>query len=148
MKFIRTALFLVLAFITTQTNAQVTKVPQTAKDNFSKQYPKAEKIEWSNDVINASVHFELNGENMNATYNNNGIWKSTIKDIDYNKLPDAAKDGFKKSKYADRTVTDAKLIYYPGDIIQYRLKVEKNDLEKKYIYFNENGKLMRETITL
>jgi hypothetical protein len=137
-----------LAFFVNTGFAQITKVAQVAKDNFAKQYPNAENAEWTNDVVNANVHFELNNENMNALYNNKGIWKSTLKESDFDKLPSTVKDGFNKSKYADRTVSDTKIIYYPGDIIQYRIKVEKNDVEKKYTYFDENGRLMRETITL
>jgi Putative beta-lactamase-inhibitor-like, PepSY-like len=128
--------------------AQVTKVPQSAKDNFEKQYPGAENINWNNDVINVNVLFTLDGETMNAEYNNKGIWKNTLQDAAFEQLPAAVKDGFSKSKYADREVTDSKIIHYPGDVTQYRIKAEKNDVEKKYLYFNGNGKLMREAITL
>lgn len=144
----RFSLFIVLAFFFQQGFTQVTKVSPTAKTNFSRQYPKAENIEWSNDVVEVSVQFEMNGENMIAIYNNNGIWKSTMKNLDFEKLPESVKDGFKKSKFADRKIPETKIIYYPGDVIQYRIKVEKNDVEKKYIYFSEEGKLMRESITL
>ena len=128
--------------------SQVTKVPQVAKDNFARQYPEAREINWDNDVINVSVRFELNGERMNAEYSNKGIWKKTEKDWDYDKLPDDVKDGFDKSKYADREVVETVIVYLPGDVQQYRLKVEKNDLQKKYLFFDDDGRLIREAITL
>jgi len=137
-----------LLFISTAAFSQVTKVPQIAKDNFAKQYPKAENVDWDNDVVDVTVQFDQAGERLTAEYSNKGIWKSTQKDIAYEKLPTAVVDGFKKSKYADREVTDTKMIYYPADVIQYRVKVEKNDIEKKYVWFDENGRLIRESITL
>ncbi len=148
MKSFRFSFLIALVFLFNNGFAQITKVPQTAKDNFTKQYPAAENIEWSNDIINVNVRFDLNGESMNAEYNNKSIWKSTLKDELFDKLPATVLDGFKKSKYAERTVSDTKIIYYPGNVIQYRLKAEKNDVEKKYLFFDENGRLVRDAITL
>ncbi len=85
---------------------------------------------------------------MNAEYSNKGIWKNTYQQIVYENLPSAVQDGFTKSKYADREVTDVKKIYYPADVIQFRIKVEKNDLQKKYLYFDTSGKLLRDANTL
>ncbi len=128
--------------------SQVTKIPESAKENFARQYPLAQKVNWDNDVINVNVRFELNGEQMNAEYNNKGIWKKTEKKWTYEKLPDVVKDGFSKSKYADRGVTETVIVYLPGDVEQYRLKVEKNDLQKKYLFFNKEGRLVRDAITI
>jgi len=138
----------VLLLLSVSSFAQVTKVPQIAKDNFARQYPEAREINWDNDVLNVNVRFELNGEKMNAEYSNKGIWKKTEKDWDYDKLPEDVKDGFDKSKYADREVVETVIVYLPGDVQQYRLKVEKNDLQKKYLFFDEDGRLIREAITL
>lgn len=148
MKLIRFSFLIALVFLFNLSFAQVTKVPQIARDNFAKQYPKAENAEWTNAIISVNVQFELNGKSMNAEYNNKGIWKSTLQDESYDQLPSAVQDGFKKSKYSDREVTDTKIIYYPGDVIQYRIKAEKNDVEKKYLFFDENGRMLRESITL
>ena len=139
---------LAFSFIYLAGFSQVTKIPQSAKDNFAKQYPKAANAEWDNDVVNVNVRFELEGDQMNAEYNNKGHWKSTIRDFDYDKLPAPVIDGFKKSKYAEREVTDTKMIYYPANEVKYRLKVEKNDVEKKYLFFDENGRLLRDAIAL
>jgi hypothetical protein len=140
------SLFLLLLSISSF--SQVTKVPQVAKDNFARQYPEAREVTWDNDVISVNVRFELNGERMNAEYSNKGIWKKTEKDWDYDKLPDDVKDGFDKSKYADREVVETVIVYLPGDVQQYRLKVEKNDLQKKYLFFDDDGRLIREAIAL
>lgn len=148
MKPIRFSLTMILAFLFQSAFTQVTSVPQSAKDNFAKQYPAAENVNWDNDVVNVNVRFTLNGENMNAEYSNKGIWKNTFQATTYENLPAAVQDGFKKSKYADREVTDTKIIHYPAGVTQYRIRAEKNDVEKKYLYFDGNGKLLRDAITL
>lgn len=129
-------------------NAQVTSIPEQAKENFFKQYPEAKNVQWENNVVNVNVRFEVDSNKMNAEYNNKGIWKHTLKDWTYDKLPEDVKQGFQKSKYADREVTDVKVLYSPGYVIQYRLKAEKNDVEKKYLFFNTEGRLLRSAVTL
>jgi len=148
MKSVRIALTIVLVLFFKLAFTQVTSVPQTAKDNFANQYPAAQEVKWSNDIVNVNVHFILDGKQMNAEYNNKGIWKNTLENISTDSLPPAVQDGLSKSKYADREITDSKIIHYPGGVTQYRVRVEKNDLEKKFLYFDGNGKLVRDAITL
>jgi hypothetical protein len=148
MKSIRITFVVLFALLVHSGYSQITSVPQIAKDNFAKQYPAAEDVNWDNDVVNVNVRFTLNGEKMNAEYSNKGIWKNTFQALTYEALPAEVQDGFNKSKFADRQVTDAKKIYLPADVIQYRIKVEKNDLQKKYLYFNTDGKLVRDANTL
>jgi hypothetical protein len=128
--------------------SQVTSVPEQAKENFFKQYPDAKNIQWENDIVNVNVRFEQDSNKMNAEYSNNGIWKKTLKDWTYDKLTDDVKDGYTKSKYAGRQVLDVKLLYLPGYVIQYRLRVEKNEVERKFLFFNTEGRLIRTTIAL
>jgi len=129
-------------------SAQVTSIPEQAKENFFKQYPDATNIKWENDVINVNARFEQDGNKMNAEYNNKGIWKRTLKDWAYDKLPDDIKDGFYKSKYAGKQVLDVKMLYLPGYVIQYRLKVEKNNVENKFLFFNTLGRLLRTSVAI
>jgi hypothetical protein len=138
----------VLLMATVTSFSQVTKVPDAAKENFTRQYPNAQDIDWDNDVVNVNVRFTLDGESMNAEYNNKGIWRSTIQKFNFVRLPEAVKNGFSKSKYADREVKEVVVVHYPGDVTQYRIKVEKSSVEKKYLYFSPEGKLIRDSITL
>jgi hypothetical protein len=141
--------FLLLLLVTGfNSMAQVTSVPEEAKQNFAKQYPGAQNVEWENDVINVNVRFDLDGEKLNAEYNNKGIWKQTFKEWTFDRMPAIVQDGFMKSKYAQREVTEVVMIYYPGDVIRYRIKAEKNDIQKKYLYFNTKGRLVKESLTL
>jgi hypothetical protein len=85
---------------------------------------------------------------MKASYTNKGRWKETEKDWSFDQLPEAVKDGFQKSKFADWKVTEAKVIYRPGGSDRYRVKVEKNDVQKKYLFFAASGRLVDEDITI
>jgi hypothetical protein len=137
-----------LAFFSTAAFSQVTSVPSQAKENFANQYPNAQNVSWDNDVVNVNVRFDLDGAKMKAEYNNKGVWKSTTKDWTFEQVPPEVREGFKKSKYADRQVEDTKVIYLPGNVTEYRIKVKKNDVQKKYLYFNDKGRLVRDANTL
>ena len=142
------AIMAVLLLCSFNSFSQVTTVPEQAKQSFFKQYPDAKNVKWENNVVNVSVRFEQDSSKMYAEYNNKGIWKNTLKDWTYDQLTSDVKDGFKKSKYADREVTDVKVQYLPGYVIQYRLRVEKNDVEKKFLFFNTEGRMVRSAVTL
>lgn len=128
--------------------SQVTSIPAQAKENFFKQYPDAKNVQWENDVVNVNARFEQDSNKMNAEYNNKGIWKRTLKDWTYDKLITDVKDGFTKSKYAGMQVLDVKVLYLPGYVIQYRLKVSKNNVENKLLFFNTEGRLIRTTVAI
>ena len=128
--------------------AQITSIPELAKENFFKQYPDAKNVQWQNDVVNVNVRFEQDSNSLNAEYNNKGIWKWTLKDWTFDKLTTDIKEGFSKSKYASRQLLEVKMLYLPGYVIQYRLKVEKNDIERKFLFFNTEGRLVRTTVAL
>lgn len=136
------------SFLSQFSSAQVTSIPELAKNSFATQYPNARFIEWHNDIVDVNVRFELDGEMMTAEYSNRGIWKRTLKDWSYDKLDTVVQDGFRKSKYADREVTEVMKLYLPGNEEQWRLKVEKNDFEKKFLYFNLKGRLLRTSVVL
>jgi hypothetical protein len=144
----RLLIFSGLLFITMGSFAQIREIPKEVRENFAQQYPVATDVDFNDELFHVNVRFTLDGEKMNAEYNNKGIWRNTEKKWSYDKLPDAVKDGFGKSKYADREVKETIMIYYPGNIIQYRLKTEKSAVEKKYLYFNPEGRLLRESITI
>jgi hypothetical protein len=144
-------LFVILVSILGSTSllqAQVTSIPEQAKENFFKQYPDAKNVQWENDVVNVNVRFEQDSNKLNAEYSNKGIWKRTLKDWTFDKLVTDVKEGFAKSKYGTMQVTDVKVLYLPGYVIQYRLKVSKNDIENKFLFFNTEGRLVRTTVAL
>lgn len=137
---------LVLAF---SSFAQIRRTPAAVTDAFEKQYPNASKVQYEDNLINVQVHFVTDSGKMTAKYNSDGEWKETEKELNYDLLPKDVKTGFEKSKYSvDWKVTETVIIYMPRNEIRYRLKVEKNDLQKKYLFFDKNGRLIRDSLTI
>ena len=128
--------------------AQFDEVPQAVKETFTHQYPEAANVSYQDNPFSVWVDFTVNGELMKANYNRKGVWKGSEKTWAFKKLPEAVRDGFSKSKYADREVEETKIIYRPGGTERYRIKARKNDLQKKYLFFNEKGQLVDDAITL
>jgi hypothetical protein len=114
--------------------SQIREIPKAVEETFANQYKGASNIEFKDQLTSVDVHFDLDGERMIASYSNKGLWKETQKEMEFEMLPADVKDGYEKSKFAGRE--------------QYRLKAKKNDVEKKYLYFNPKGRLLRETVTL
>jgi hypothetical protein len=140
--------FIALAILGTTSFAQIREIPKAVEETFAQQYNGATNVDYKDQLVRVDVHFELEGEKMIASYSNKGKWKETEKEWTFDKLPEEIKDGFQKSKYADREIEETKVIYLPGGSTQYRLKAKKNGVEKKYLYFNTKGRLLRESITL
>jgi hypothetical protein len=137
---------LVLGF---STFAQIRKTPAAVTGAFEKQYPNASKVQYEDNLINVQVHFVGDSGKMTAKYNGDGEWKETEREYNYESLPADVKTGFDKSKYAvDWKVKETAIIYLPGNEIRYRVKVEKNDVQKKYLFFDKNGRLIRDSLTI
>ena len=142
-------LLLVLGILFSLTSfAQIREIPKEVDEAFYKQYPKAERAEFKDNLINVKVSFELDGEQYIATYSSKGVWKETEKEWRYDKLPAAVKDGFEKSKYADWEVKETLIIYRAGGTERYRLRAEKGDVKRKNLFFNDKGRLMEEALTI
>ncbi|MGK2863538.1 MAG: hypothetical protein ACSLE0_16520 [Chitinophagaceae bacterium] len=142
------SLTVIMTFVSGIAFSQIREIPKIVEETFSNQYKGASDIDFKDQLVRVDVHFVLDGENMIASYTNKGLWKETQKEWSFDKLPEEVKTGFEKSKYADREIEEAIVLYLPGDIIQYRLKAKKSDVEKKYLFFNKSGRLLRESITL
>jgi Putative beta-lactamase-inhibitor-like, PepSY-like len=144
-------LLLILVFATVFSNisySQIREIPKEVREAFANKYPNAENVDFKDQLVVVYVHFTKDSIRYIATYNNKGDWKETEEASDYGKLPEPVKDGFQKSKYAEWNVDDAAIISQPGADELYRIKIEKNDLQKKYLYFNSRGRLMRDSLTL
>lgn len=130
--------------------AQLREIPAAVKEAFAAQYPNAESPEYLDKVVSVQVHFAEGGNKKVASYNNKGMWRETEQDWEFEKLEADVQDGFEKSKYSgdEWEVTETKIITRPGNKTLYRIKVQKNEVQKKYLFFTGTGKLVSETITL
>jgi hypothetical protein len=129
--------------------AQIRKTPAAVADAFEKQYPNASKVQYEDNLINIQVHFVSDSGRMVAKYGSDGEWKETDREFSYDSLPAEVKSGFEKSKYSvEWKVKETSIIYLPHNEIQYRIKVQKNDIQKKYLFFDESGRLIRDSVTI
>ncbi|HEX5149909.1 MAG TPA: PepSY-like domain-containing protein [Parafilimonas sp.] len=128
--------------------AQVKKIPADVTDAFTTRYPHATKVEWRDKHHYFEVSFQLNGFDITADFSSNGEWQSSERVLDFNQLPDEVRDGFLKSKYADRQKKDIYELQESGKPLQYRITVQKSAIEKKNLYFDVNGRLLKEAMSL
>ncbi len=148
MKKILLIAFLVsLGFIYTA-GAQIRKIPAEVTNSFSEKYPDAKNVEWKDKLSNFSAGFEWKDEQYEAHFNKKGEWLSTDKEIDMSDLPEEVKDGFDKSKYSEWETKNVYRIDLPDDSVNYRVHVAKSSIQKKILLFNEDGKLLKDNLTL
>jgi len=150
--FRNTILFLGLLLGTTlSASAQLGKIPVSVTAAFSKQYATATQVSYSDNLGDYTVSFRLDTTAMVARYNGKGVWKGSERSIAFETLSADVKDGFMKSKFSDWNVLGVLQLYLPesqGGGEQFRVKVGKGDLKKRYLYFNRSGKLVRDKMTL
>ena len=72
----------------------------------------------------------------------------TEQPMEFDSLPEAVKTAKDKSKYSEWDTGIIEKIMLPEDKIQYRVQVEKNDFQKKNLYFTPDGKLLKDKMTL
>ncbi|TKK66110.1 hypothetical protein FC093_17790 [Ilyomonas limi] len=134
-------------------HAQLRKIPAEATNALKAKFPNAQKVEWKDKLTYFEASFDNNGIATTADFSNKGEWQQTETALTWEETPAAIKDGFKKSKYADAddwkmgdTVTK---IVKSDNSTHYRIYVDKVDgIQKKYLYFNTNGQLEKDALTL
>jgi hypothetical protein len=129
-------------------SAQIRKVPAEVTDAFKAKYPDAVKVEWGDKVTAFEATFEQETHKFQSNFSSKGEWKFTEKFLTPEELPAPVKDGFDKSKYSDWDIISHVEVTEANGTHQYRLYVKKNDLQKKFLYFNTDGKLAKDAITL
>ena len=143
------AMFIVACIgFTVIAQAQIREIPTVVKDAFTAQYPDADSIVYKDYLTTVSVYFREDGQKLMASYDSKGAWRQTEKEWNFDQLPQEVKDGFQKSKYADWKGEEAYILSLPAKVEQYRIKAAKNDIQKKYLYFNKSGRLVRDAITI
>lgn len=140
-------LVLVVMLFAGAVNAQIRKIPASVTDAFKSRYPHAENVEWKDRITYFEADFTLNGATVSADFSNKGEWKSSESKTTYEALPAAVKDGFNKSKYADWSKGSVAEIQEMGKGVKYKVYVEKSEpFQKKFLWFNASGKLVKDAI--
>ena len=137
-----------LLVMVTSSFAQIRKIPAEVTDAFKAKFPNANAVEWKDKLKVFQANFEMRDEDYLAKFNSKGEWQETEKNIEQDKLPSEVKDGFDKSKYSNWEVKEVSYIEKKDNTFQYRILVKKSDIEKKYLFFNKAGKLLKDSITI
>ncbi|OQP47276.1 hypothetical protein A4H97_07160 [Niastella yeongjuensis] len=130
-------------------DAQVRKVPAEVTEAFRQKYPSALNVEWRDRLSGFTAAFDQDKVHYEAKFTNKGFWQSTENKIEDANIPGGVKDGFQKSKYAEEwNIKQAYKIDLREAKTQYRLDIQKNDIQKKQLFFDSTGRLLRDNITL
>jgi hypothetical protein len=128
--------------------SQSAKVPKVIQDSFTRRYPTATDVKWENEMLYYSVRFKIDDTKMIAEYEGKGVWRNSRKDWTYEKLPTVILDAFKKTKYAEWPVNEVKIVSTPKDPELYRLTVGRDEFNRRNLYFNKTGRLVKDSFTL
>ena len=144
----RTFFSLLLLSVFVFGDAQIRKIPAEVTDAFAARYPHAAKVEWKDKLQYFEAGFELNGSQISADFSSKGEWQGSERIMSFDELPDEVKDGFSKSKYAGWDKKSVSEIQQLGKPLQYKITIAKSDLQKKNLFFDANGKLLKDNMTL
>ena len=143
-----TLLVATLALISNNSFSQIRKIPAEVTESLSEKYPGATNVEWRDRLTGFTASFTLDSLSYTASFDNKGAWESTEQAIDEDALPEAVADGFDKSRFTDWTVSQVSRIELPSDEVQYKIEVSKGDIKKRNLYYNSEGRLLKDKLTL
>ncbi|MEP6749750.1 MAG: PepSY-like domain-containing protein [Bacteroidota bacterium] len=130
------------------THAQIRKIPAEVTEGFKEKYPDTKNVEWKDKLSAFQVTYEMGDVKYTSKFSSKGEWLQTEKEIEEDALPAAVKDGYSKSKFTAWELKSVSSIESNSNDIQYRLFVRKSGVEKKYLYFDKDGKLIKDSITI
>lgn len=142
------AVILLSVSISNYTQAQLRKIPAEATEAFKAKYPNTKNAEWKDKITYFQVNYEMDDVRYESKFSNKGEWIQTEKEVGEEGLPPEVKDGYNKSKFTDWELKAVTWVQSKESGVQYRLYVRKNGVEKKYLYFDKGGRLIRDAITI
>jgi uncharacterized membrane protein YkoI len=133
-------------FLITSLEAQVINVPKKSQSHFGKKYPSAKEVTWINNVTDYQVKFKDDNGTQRAYYHMDGTWNFTELYIDNSKIPAEVSSSLSKSRFSDWTIESSAFIENNKGKTMYRLEVKKG-LEKKFVFYDKNGKEIKTSAT-
>lgn len=125
-------------------NAQIRSVPAEVTNAFKDKFPSATDVSWKDHVTNFEASFKMNGSDYQANFGKKGELKRTEKSVTFDALPDNIKSAFNSSKYSGWEKGSVAEVDDAKDGFHYRIFVQKNLVQKKFLYFSKDGKLIKE----
>jgi len=124
--------------------AQLRSVPAEVTTAFASKYPNASDVSWDDKVSSFQATFKDNGATCEARFNKDGVWKETEKAITIEQLPSSVQEAFNSSKFKEWTLRTVARIEKNNGGSEYRIYVKNDTVKRKYLYYSEEGKLIRE----
>jgi hypothetical protein len=78
--------------------AQLRKLPSEVTGTFSASYPSATNVTWKDNLTNFEAQFDQSGDHSVAKFSTKGAWLETTRDMKFDNLNVAIKDGFNKEQ--------------------------------------------------
>ena len=128
--------------------AQFRDVPAAVTNAMKDKYPNAKDISWEDKVSSFQAKFLMDGKTHEARFKKDGTWEVTEKAILFEEMPKAVQDAFNASEFKKWTLrTVAELNNNQGGN-EFRIYVRNNTVNRKYLYYGVDGKLLKEAYNL
>lgn len=118
--------------------AQQVNVPKSAKDAFSKLYPKATEVKWDKENQGYEASFKLDGKNMSVILDKDGKVLETETAIEISQLPKGVEKYVMNNFKGYKITGAAKIVKANGEEL-FEAEITKGK-EKKDLFFDKNGK--------
>lgn len=105
-------------------------------------HPNARHIEWEIKHDHFVADFRENNIEKEAWINTKGEWVMTESDIRFNNLPEAIKNAFQETEYANWKIEDVDMLERVGMENMYVIEVEKGNQEFD-LFYAEDGTLIK-----
>ncbi len=108
---------------------------------FDSMFPDAKDLEWDYEGMYHVADFRLDLQDVNAWFNQEADWIMTEYDMKYSSLPQAVKNAFEASEWANWRDKDVEKIERPGLSLLYIIEAEmgESDIELR---FGADGELL------
>ena len=103
-------------------------------------YPDATEEQWSDNYDGKSVSFKSGGAYIEAIFNQKGHWMCTFSPIEFEALPQAARDSLTTGTYKSWQKGSAYYVEAPGIKAYYKIFVYSVDWNELELNFDTTGK--------
>jgi uncharacterized membrane protein YkoI len=134
---IRLLILLLAVFGPLASQAQSVTAPQIVLDQFAKDYPTAENVEWEKSGSAFEVEFNSDGDEMEVLYNAKAELIQSERTISNRELPDGVLDAF-EAKYPNAAPKECSVIE-SGGLKHYEIEYLENGREIE-VLMDESGK--------
>ncbi len=123
-------------------NTNTLRIDREIENAFREQYSDATRVGWDFREGYYVADFWLNQVEAHAWYTPQAAWHMTETDVRYADLPQAVRDAFEASEYADWRIDDVDMLEHPDRETIYVIEVEQAKVEYD-LYFTADGVLVK-----